>query len=94
MFLAEQRTSQSRLVILVAPCLMVTPYVLTAHNMLQDVPCQCPIIKELIRDYLVDPLLRGLPSVHLTLWLPRDMCSAGQGSLPKSVRHLQRQLEC
>ena len=35
---------------------------------------------------LAGRLLNGLPYLHLTLWLLRDMCFTDKGSLPESVR--------
>ena len=37
------------------------------------VPECCSMVKDLFRDVLVDWLQKGLPSLHLTLWLLRDM---------------------
>ena len=54
-------------------------------NMLADVPQRCPIIKDLIINVLVGHVLKGLPYLHLTLWLLRDVCYADRGSLPQSV---------
>ena len=68
-FLLEHVTSQSRLVTLVAPCLIEVPWLATVLNMLEDVPHQCPIIKDLIADVLVGWLLKGLPLLHLTCLL-------------------------
>ena len=38
-------------------------------NILGDLPQWCPIIKDLIMDVLVGWVLKGLPCLHLTLWL-------------------------
>ena len=38
-----------------------------------SVPQCCPIIKDLLVDILVSHMLKGLPYMHLTLWLLRDV---------------------
>ena len=68
---------------------MEAPWLPTVFNMLADIPQWCPIIKDLIIDVLVGHVLKGLPYLHLTLWLLRDVCCAGRGSHPKSVRQWQ-----
>ena len=40
-------------------------------GMLADVPHQYPIVKGIILDILVGWILRGLPSLHLNIWLFR-----------------------
>ena len=92
-FLAEHVKGQLRQLILVAPYWMEAPWLPTVLNMLADVPWQCPIIKDLIVDASVGQVLKGLPYLHLTLWLLRDVCYADRGSLPQSVRWWWRQLE-
>ena len=62
-------------------------------NKLSDVPWQCPIIKDLIMDVLVAQALKGLPYLHLTLWLFSNVCYADRGSFPQSVRQWWGQLE-
>ena len=42
--------------------------------------------KNLIMDVSVGQVLKGLPYVHLTLWLLSYVCYADRGSLPQSVR--------
>ena len=37
-------------------------------------------------DVFVGQVLKGLPYLHLTLWLLRDMCCADRGSLSQSFR--------
>ena len=59
-FLAEHVNGQLRYLILVAPCLMEAPWLHTVLNMLEDVPPQCPIIKDLVMDVLVGQALKGL----------------------------------
>ena len=92
-FLAEHVSGQLRHLLLVAPCWMEAPWLPTVLNMLADVPWQCPIIKDLIKDVSVGQTLKGLQYLHLTLWLLSDMCYADRGSLPPSVRQWQRQLK-
>ena len=45
-------------------------------------------------DVLLGQVLKGLPYLHLTLWLLSDVCYADRGSLPQSVRQWWGQLEC
>ena len=59
----------------------------------EDVPHWCPIIKGLVRDVLVGQMLKGLPSLQLTLWLLREMCYAVMVSLPPSIRWWQGQVK-
>ena len=44
-------------------------------------------------DVSVGHVLKGLPSLHLTLWLLKDVCCANRGSLPQSARQWLGQLE-
>ena len=37
--------------------------------MLEGIPCQCPIIKDIIKDVSVGQVLKGLLLLHLILWL-------------------------
>ena len=74
MFLAEHVNGQLRHLILMPPCWMEAPWLPTVLNMLADVPQWCPIIKVLIVDVLVGQVLKGLPYLHLTLWLLSDVC--------------------
>ena len=85
-FLAEQVKGQLRILILVASCWMETPWLPTVLNILADAPQHCPIIKDVVMDVLVGHMLKGLPYLHLTLWLLRDVCYTGKGPLPQSVR--------
>ena len=87
-FLVEHVKDQLRLLILVAPCWMQAPWLPTVLKMLPGIPWQCPIIKDLVMVVLVGHVLKGLPYLHLALWLLSDVCYADRGSLPKSVRHL------
>ena len=52
-FLIKHVTDQFRLLILDAPCWMEVPCLLTVLNMLEDIPHQCPIIKDLIMHFSV-----------------------------------------
>ena len=92
-FLVEHVKGQLRHLILVAPCWVKAPWLPTVHNMLADIPWQCPIIKDLIVDLSVGHVLKHLPYLHLTLWLLRGMCYTDMGSLPQSVRQWQGQLK-
>ena len=71
------RTCQrsTRLMILVAPCWMEALWLPTVLDMLTDVPQCCPIIKDLV-DVSIGHVLKGLPYLHLTLWLLRTVCCA------------------
>ena len=80
-------------VILVAPCWIKAPWLPTVLNMLEDASHQCPIMKDLIMDISVCCMLKGLPFLHLTLWLLRDVCGIDKSSLPQSVRQWQGQLK-
>ena len=93
-FLVEHVKGQLRCLILVAPCWMEAPWLPTVHNMLADIPWWCPVIKDHIVDVSVGQAVRGLPYLHLSLWLLSNVCYANRGSLPQSVRQLQGQLEC
>ena len=92
-FLAEHVKGQLRHLILLAQCWMEASWLPTVLNSLADVPQQCPIIKDLIVDVMVGQVLKGLPYLHLTLWLLSDVCYADRGSLPQSIRQCQRQLK-
>ena len=92
-FLAEHVNGQLRHLILVVPCWMEAPWLLTILNMLADIPRQCPNVKDLIMDVSVNQVLKGLQYLHLTLWQLSNVCYADRGSLPQSVRQWQGQLE-
>ena len=85
-FLAVHVNGQLRHLILVVPCWVEAPWLPTVLNMLADVPQQCPIVKDLIMDVTVSQVIKGLPYLHLTLWLLSNVCYADRGSLPQSVR--------
>ena len=93
MFLAEGVKGQLRLLILVMPCWMEVPWVLTVLNMFADVLQHCPIEKDPIMDVLVGHVLKGLPYLHLTLWLLRGVCYKDRDSLPQYVRKWWGHLE-
>ena len=65
----------------------------TVLNMLADIPQWCPVIRDLVVDVSVGQVLKGLPYLHLTHWLLRNVCYTDRGSLPQSVRQWQGQLE-
>ena len=69
-----------------ASCWVEDAWLPTVHNMLEDIPYQCPIIKDLVMAVSVGLVLRGLPWLNLTLCLLRDVCCAEKGSLTWSVR--------
>ena len=92
-FLAEHVKGQLRHLILVAPCWMEAPWIPTVLNLFADIPQQCPIIKDLIIDVSVGQVLKGLPYLHLTLWLLSNGCYTDKGSLPQSVRYWWGQLK-
>ena len=77
-FLAEHITSKLRFLSLVSPCWMESIWLPTVLNMLEDVPVQCPIIKDFIMDVSVCWLLRGLPLLHL-IFSCSDMCVVQTG---------------
>ena len=81
-FLAEHVIGQFRLPILVVPCCIKVLWLLTILNMWWDVPDQCHVVKVLIREAPVDWVLKGLPSLYLTLWLLSGVCCTDSGSLP------------
>ena len=58
----------------------------TVLNMLEDIPHQCPIVKDLIMDVLLGWLLKGVALLHLTLWLLRDVCCTDRSYLPQLMR--------
>ena len=51
---------------------MEVPWLPTVLNMLEDIPYWCAIVKDLIKDVLVDWVLNGLLLLHLTLWYHMD----------------------
>ena len=93
-FLAEHVNGQLRNLLLVVPCWMEAPWLLTVLSMLADIPRRCPIVQDLIVDVSVGQALKGLWYLHLTLWLLSNVCYTDKGSLPQSVRQWQGQLEC
>ena len=66
--------------------MMEAPCHPTLLNMLEDIPLHCPAIEDLIMDVSVDQVFMGLPYVHLTLCLLRDMCFTDESSPSQSVR--------
>ena len=55
------------------PFWMKASWLPTLLNMLQDIHHLCPIIKDLMKDVSGGYVCKGLPLLHLTLWLLRDM---------------------
>ena len=64
---------------------MEAPWLLIVLSMLANI-LQCPNVKDLAMDVSVAWLLKGLSSLHLILWLVRDVFCADNSSLPQSVR--------
>ena len=64
---------ESRYLILVMSCLMEGSLVATVLDMLEDVPHQCVIVKDLSQIFWLTKSW-GLSSLHLMLWLFRDIC--------------------
>ena len=50
------------------------------------------LYKNLVMDVLVGQVLKGLPSLHLTLWLLKDVCCTDDGFLLHSDRQWQDDL--
>ena len=67
-------------------CILLDGGSLASHilNMLEDIPCQCPIVRNVVRDFLVCWVFKGLPSLHLTFCLLRDVHCTDNGSIPQS----------
>ena len=51
-----------------------------------NVESSCIMVRNLTGEILVDWIILGLPLLHLTLWLLKDMYCADRGSPPLSVR--------
>ena len=51
-------------------------------NMLENIPHECSIIKDCVRDVPVAWVPKGLPLLHLILCLLRGMSCADKGPLP------------
>ena len=81
--------SQFGLLILVAPCWMEAFSLSRVLNMLENMPHEYSSVKHLIRDVSVGQVFKGLPSLHLTIWLLRDMCCTDSGYFPQSLREWQ-----
>ena len=82
-FLAEHVKGQMNQLILVAS------HWIEAPQSSQHVGRNSSVVshhKNLLMLVSVDHVLKGLPYLHLTLWLLRDVCYADRGSLPQSVR--------
>ena len=65
---------------------MEAPWLPIVLNMLEDVPDQCPIIKDLVTDVSEEWVLKGLLLLPLALWLLRDISCTDKGFLSQSVR--------
>ena len=87
--LAEQVMGKFSPPILVVPCWMEASQLSTVLNMLMDIPCCCPIIKNLVIDVSLAWMLKGLPYLQVTPGLLRYVCYADWGSLPQFFRQWQ-----
>ena len=85
-FVAEHLTGLFRFLIFIVPCWMEAPWFHTVLTMLEYALWQYSMAKDVNRDVLVDQVLIGLPSLHCTVWLLKNVCCADKGSLPQSVR--------
>ena len=83
------QSCQFRLLILVVSCWIEAPWLPPVISILEDVPYQCHIVKDLIIDDSFGWVLKGLQFLNLTLWLLIDVCCADRCSLPQSVRQWQ-----
>ena len=52
---------------------MKVPWLPIVLNMLEDIPNQFPIVKDLSMDVLVLQVLKGLLLLYFTLWLFRNV---------------------
>ena len=68
-FLADHNTGLFRLVIFIVPCYMQAPWLFPVLNLYSRHSFWCPVIRDHVRDVLINQLLRGVSSLHLTLWL-------------------------
>ena len=79
MFLAKHVLGQFRLPIVATPCWLEDPWLPVVLNMLEEIPHWFPILRDLFNDVLAGLVLKGLPSLHLILWLFRDILLHIQG---------------
>ena len=89
-FLAEDVTIQFRLLFVAAPCWMEVPWLATVLNMLEDVPHQCHIVKDLVTDISVGSMPKGVPLLYVTLCLLSNVCCIDKGSIPQSYQAVVR----
>ena len=61
------------------------PWLFTVLNILEYIPHQCPFIKDLVMEVLVDQVLKGMSSLYVSLWLLRGTHCADKGSFPQSA---------
>ena len=78
-----------RLLILVGLCGVEDTWLPIVINMLEDIPQQCPIMKDLIMDVSIGLVLKGVSLLYLTFWLLIDMYCIDKGSPPQSVGQWQ-----
>ena len=69
------------------------PWYSTVLNLFADIPQQCPIIKYMFMNVLVGHVLKGLPYLHLNIWLLRNVCCVDRDSLPQSFKWWWGQLK-
>ena len=67
--LTECVTGPFRPLILVAPCWMKAPWLLTVLKMLENIPCLCSVVKDSSRIFQQAKCSKVLTSLHLTLCL-------------------------
>ena len=73
---------------------MEAPWLPTVLNMLEDIQQHCPVIKDLFMDVLVGHGFKGVPYLHFTHWVLRDMCCTDRGCLLQYVRKWWGKLGC
>ena len=73
---------------------MEVSWLSTVLIMLEDIPHCCPVVRDLVMDVSIGQVLKGLPYLHLTLWLLRDICCTDNGSLPQPVMQWLGQFKC
>ena len=59
-----------------------------------DVPHQCPMVKDHIRDVLVSQVLKGLQSLHLMLWLLKNVSFTDKSFVPQFLSWWWGHLKC
>ena len=92
-FHAEPITGVFKLLILVVPCWIDAPLTshISQHVGRHSLSVYC---LKFHHGCLVDLMLKGLPSLLLTVWLLRDVYCTGNCSHPQSVRPWWQHLKC